>query len=130
MKFNVLSLHGTHYEDEVDFILSKSEQGEMVILKDHMPMMFHINEGYLELRQQQNKQFVFLNDATLEFSDNELTVVSYEAQIGSSIEEAKETLEKRVKARTEEAKLENIDFSKLEKDLFDVLKKAKAGKVS
>jgi len=130
MKFHVLSLHGTHYEDEVDFILSKSEQGEMVILKDHIPIMFHISEGYLELRQQQNKQFIYLSDATLEFSNNVLTVVSYEAEIGSSLDEAKLTLEKRSKARTEEAKLENIDFSKLEKDLFDVLKKAKAGKLS
>ena len=130
MRFNVLSLHGTHYEDDVDFILIKSEQGEMVILKDHIPIMMHLSNGYLELRLQQNKQFVLLSDATLEFSDNVLTVISYEAQIGQSVEDAKSILKARIKERTDEAKLENIDFSKLEKDLFDVLKKAKAGKVS
>lgn len=130
MKFSVLSLQGTHYEDETDFILIKSDQGEMVILKDHIPVMMHINNGYLELRQQQNKEYIVLNDATLEFSDNTLTVVSYEAQIGKTVEDAKHTLEKLASERTNEAKRENIDFSKLEKDLFDVLKKAKAGKVA
>lgn len=130
MTFDVLSLHGNHYQDTFDLVLIHSEQGEMVILKDHIPIMLHIKEGHLELRQQQTKQFIYLNQATIEFHDNHLTVVSYEAEIGNSVDEAKEVSLKRVKDRTEEAKSENIDFSKLEKDLFDYLKKTKAGKLS
>lgn len=128
MTFDILSLHGTHYQDKMDSVFLKSEQGEMIILKDHTPIVLHIMEGYLELRQSDLTQVVYVKDATLELHDNALSVVSYEAQLAPSLEEAKTILEDRVKERTTLAKTENIDFSKLERDLFEYVKKAKAGK--
>ena len=59
MTFNVLSLHGVSYSDETDFILIKGNDGELAILKNHIPIVLHIEEGFLELRLKKiNNMFI------------------------------------------------------------------------
>ena len=59
MTFNVLSLHGVSYSDETDFNLIKGNDGELAILKNHIPIVLHIEEGFLELRLKKiNNMFI------------------------------------------------------------------------
>ena len=97
MTFNVLSLHGVSYSDETDFILIKGNDGELAILKNHIPIVLHIEEGFLELRLKKNKQYVYLKQALIEFKNNQLEVLSFEAQIGKSQEEARSLISKVIK---------------------------------
>ena len=81
-------MHGVSYSDETDFILIKGNDGELAILKNHIPIVLHIEEGFLELRLKKNKQYDYLKQALIEFKNNQLEVLSFEAQIGKSQEEA------------------------------------------
>jgi F-type H+-transporting ATPase subunit epsilon len=130
MTFNVLSLHGVSYSDETDFILIKGNDGELAILKNHIPIVLHIEEGFLELRLKKNKQYVYLKQALIEFKNNQLEVLSFEAQIGKSQEEARSLLSKVIKEREDIAKKDNIDYFKLEKDLFEQIKKVGARSIN
>ena len=130
MTFNVLSLHGVSYSDETDFILIKGNDGELAILKNHIPIVLHIEEGFLELRLKKNKQYVYLKQALIEFKNNQLEVLSFEAQIGKSQEEARSLISKVIKEREEIAKKDNIDYFKLEKDLFEQIKKVGARSIN
>tara|TARA_B100001939_G_C16947557_1_gene620965 strand:- start:14096 stop:14494 length:399 start_codon:yes stop_codon:yes gene_type:complete len=130
MTFNVLSLHGVSYSDETDFILIKGNDGELAILKNHIPIVLHIEEGFLELRLRKNKQYVYLKQALIEFKNNQLEVLSFEAQIGKSQEEARSLISKVIKEREDIAKKDNIDYFKLEKDLFEQIKKVGARSIN
>ena len=130
MTFNVLSLHGVSYSDETDFILIKGNDGELAILKNHIPIVLHIEEGFLELRLKKNKQYVYLKQALIEFKNNQLEVLSFEAQIGKSQEEARSLISKVIKEREDIAKKDNIDYFKLEKDLFEQIKKVGARSIN
>jgi len=130
MTFNVLSLHGVSYSDETDFILIKGNDGELAILKNHIPIVLHIEEGFLELRLKKNKQYVYLKQALIEFKNNQLEVSSFEAQIGKSQEEARSLISKVIKEREDIAKKDNIDYFKLEKDLFEQIKKVGARSIN
>lgn len=130
MTFNVLSLHGVSYSDETDFILIKGNDGELAILKNHIPIVLHIEEGFLELRLKKNKQYVYLKQALIEFKNNQLEVLSFEAQIGKSQEEARSLILKVIKEREDIAKKDNIDYFKLEKDLFEQIKKVGARSIN
>ena len=90
----------------------------------------HIEEGFLELRLKKNKQYVYLKQALIEFKNNQLEVLSFEAQIGKSQEEARSLLSKVIKEREDIAKKDNIDYFKLEKDLFEQIKKVGARSIN
>jgi F-type H+-transporting ATPase subunit epsilon len=130
MTFHVTSLHGNRYQDEFDMAIIKSVSGEYAILDNHLPIMDHIPLGIVELRLQGVSQYVYVIDATIAFQNHILEVTCSDAQIGKSVEQAKKVLEDNKHARMQLAKAENIDFSKLEKDLYEFIKQAKSGSVS
>jgi F-type H+-transporting ATPase subunit epsilon len=130
MTFHVTSLHGVTYEDQFDMAILKSSDGEYAILDNHLPIIDHIHIGFIELRSSEQRQFIYLIDATMNFHEHRLEIVSSDAQIGKTVEQAKSILEETKAARLQLAKAENIDFSKLEKDLFDFIQQAKSGRIS
>ena len=129
MTFHVTSLHGNKYQDNFDMAIIKSASGEYAILDNHLPIMDHIPIGIIELRLNGVSQYVYVIDATIAFSNHILEVTSSDAQIGNSAEQAKKVLDENTHARMQLAKAENIDFSKLEKDLYEFIKQAKSGSV-
>lgn len=130
MTFHVTSLYGNTYKDQFHMAIIKSSAGEYAILDNHLPIIDHIDLGTIELRKEDQTLFLYVLDATFEFKDHELQIVCSDAQIGPSEEEAIRVLKETKESRLQFAKAENIDFSKLEKDLYDFVKKAKSGSLS
>jgi F-type H+-transporting ATPase subunit epsilon len=108
----------------------KSSVGEYAILDNHLPIIDHIEIGTIELRKEETVLFLYVLDATIEFNNHEFQIVCSDAQIGTSEEEAIRVLKETKESRLQFAKSENIDFSKLEKDLYEFVKKAKSGSLS
>jgi F-type H+-transporting ATPase subunit epsilon len=48
MKFSVLTAEGKSFSDDIDYIVIHNEDGEMAILKDHIPIIVQIKSGYLK----------------------------------------------------------------------------------
>jgi F-type H+-transporting ATPase subunit epsilon len=130
MIFHVTSLYGNTYKDQFNMGIIKSSAGEYAILDNHLPIIDHIEKGTIELRKEDTVIFLYVLDATIEFNNHELQIVCSDAQIGTSEEEAIRVLKETKESRLQFAKSENIDFSKLEKDLYEFVKKAKSGSLS
>jgi F-type H+-transporting ATPase subunit epsilon len=129
MKFEVLTQQGKTYQDEIEYVVIKNQEGELAILEDHIPIILYVLEGYLKFVQDKNISYVVVEQAVIEFKDNLLTVLALEAQIGQTLEKANEAFSKMKKEKLEHTKKENIDFSKQERDLKENIKKSKAGQI-
>ncbi len=130
MIFKVLTQLGETHQDEIEYAVIKNQDGEMAILKDHVPILLHIYDGHIKFVLKKEEIFMVVEQAVVEFSNNELTVLALEAQIGKTLEKAEEAFAKMKKEKLEITKQENVDFSKLEKELKENIKKSRAGHVS
>lgn len=129
MKFEVLTQQGKTYQDEIEYVVIKNQEGELAILEDHIPIILYVLEGYLKFVRGQNISYVVVEQAVVEFKDNLLTVLALEAQIGQTLVKANDAFNKMKKEKLELTKKENVDFSKQERDLKENIKKSKAGQL-
>jgi F-type H+-transporting ATPase subunit epsilon len=129
LKVDIKSVFGDHLHQEVIYVVVKYQDGEIAILKDHIPILLSIEEGYIRLQTEADVSICYILQGFLEFSNNTLTIAAYDISTAKTLEEAKQTLLADKKVREQIAKEENVDFSKLERDLYNHLKQAKAGKV-
>jgi F-type H+-transporting ATPase subunit epsilon len=129
MIFKVLTQQGKTYTDEIEYVIIKSEDGEVGILSDHIPIIVKIQNGYLKLVKDKNESFLVVEQGVVEFNENVLTVLVLEAQIGATLEKAQAAFDNMKKEKMELTKKESVDFFKLEKDLKDNITKSKAGQI-
>lgn len=127
MKFSVLTQTGKTYKDEIEYAVIHYNQGEMAILKDHVPIIVQMESGYLKFVGKSSETFLFVEQAVVEFSSNLLTILALEAQIGNTKEKALHAFNDMKKQKLETTKKENIDFSKQERELKENIMKSKAG---
>jgi len=130
MTFKVLTQLGETHQDTVEYAVIKNQDGEIAILKDHVPILLHVYDGYIKFVQSKQEIFMVLEQAIVEFKKNELTILALEAQVGKTLEKAQQAFDQRKKDKLELTKKENVDFSKLERELRENIKKSKSGHVA
>jgi F-type H+-transporting ATPase subunit epsilon len=130
MIFKVLTQQGKSYSDEIDYAIIKNEDGELGILNDHIPIILQIREGYLKLVREKTENYMVVEQGVIEFKDNVLSILALEAQMGATLDKAKNAFDNMKKEKLELTKRENIDFFKTEKDLKENIMKSKAGSLS
>ena len=62
-----------------------SFEGEMGILKDHIPLITFLRPGIIEIKDQNEKKY-FVEDGTVEFSNNNLLILTSTAKEVSNID--------------------------------------------
>ena len=129
MIFKVLTQQGKTLSDEIDFAVVKSQDGEIGILDNHVPIVVSIKHGHVKLERGSAITYLVLEQAIVEFRDNVLSILALEAQMGQTLEQAKNAFDAMKKEKLEQTKKENIDFSKLEKELKENIMKSKAGQL-
>lgn len=129
MRLDLLTEAGKIIEKEVDYIVIKNKDGEMAILKNHIPIIVPIDKGFIKCVHNSKNEFIVIEQAILEFKNNIVNVLSLEAVEGNTLLEAQKSFEKIKKEKLELTKKENIDFSKLERELKENIKKGKAGQL-
>jgi F-type H+-transporting ATPase subunit epsilon len=127
MKFNVLTQEGKTYTDECQYVVIKNRDGELAILKDHIPIIVYVSEGYVKFVDQQNVNFLVVEQGVVEFKDNVLTVLALEAQMGKTFDQAKNAFDTSKNEKLQLTKKENVDFSKQERELKENITKGRAG---
>lgn len=124
----VVSTHqGNLYNEEVEYVVIRNEDGEFAIMNDHIPVVAVINEGYVKMVRDSSEFFVVIVSGIAEFHDNVISVLAQEAHIGRDKESAKEHLLQIRNERLEKNRQEQVDFTKKEKELREHLRTTKAG---
>lgn len=127
----VVSTHqGVLYNEEVDYVVVHSDtDGEYAVLKDHVPVVSVMDTGYVKLVKGKDEFYVVIQSGIFEFNDNEAVVLVQEAIIGRTLEAAKENLSNIRKERLEKNRQESTDFTQMEKELRENIKKSGAGQL-
>src|SRR3989339_479027 len=86
MIFKVLTQQGKTLTDEIDFAVVKSQDGEVGILDNHIPIVISVKEGYVKLDHGQEETFLVIEQAVVEFRDHTLSILALEAQMGKTLE--------------------------------------------
>jgi F-type H+-transporting ATPase subunit epsilon len=127
MIYRILTKEGLLDSGEITYVVIKNKDGELAILEDHIPIIVHVDRGMIKLVSVERTWFLVLEGAVVEFKENRLSVLALEAKAGTTLENAHETFESAKHKRLEKTKRENIDFSDLERELKENIKKSKAG---
>ncbi len=124
----VVSTHqGVLYDEEVEYVVVHNADGEFAILKEHIPVIAVLDEGYVKMVKDANEFFVAITNGILEFHNNIASVLAQEAHIGKDKDEAKKQLEDFRKERLNQNRKEQVDFTQKEKELREHLRNSKAG---
>ena len=130
MNIVIVTPDGELYNEEVSsIIVSSSNNGDYEILKDHIPIVSTIDTGYIKLVQDKMVFYVVVINGVVEHFNNKITVVSQDAFIGTSKEDAFKNLYDIRNARTEENKKRNVELAKAERELRKQIKMTGAGQL-
>ena len=72
-KIEIISPDNSVYTDETSEVVLPCFEGQITILKDHIPLITFLRPGLIEVDK---KQKFYVEDGTVEFSDNKLLVLS------------------------------------------------------
>ena len=82
-----------------------SYEGEMGILKDHIPLITFLRPGIIEIKDQNERKY-FVEDGTVEFSNNNLLILTSTAKEVSNIDkESLSTIIGKVEKKLSEDKI-------------------------
>ena len=63
-----------------------SYEGQMGILKDHIPLITFLRPGLIIIKENSGKKIFFIEDGTVEFSDNNLLILTSTAKSLDSLD--------------------------------------------
>lgn len=126
MIINISTHQGAVLNSEASYIHIHTENLEYGILKNHVPVITIINNGYIRIENNKEQTFILVVGGVFEFHNNEATLLAQEAYAGSSMDEAKAKMEGATNLRKKYNQQETIDFTKKEKELRDHVKNVKA----
>jgi F-type H+-transporting ATPase subunit epsilon len=67
-------------ESEATEVTIPSYEGQMGILKDHVPLITFLRPGFIVIKNNEIKKVFFTEDGTVEFSKNKLLILSSTAR--------------------------------------------------
>ena len=129
MRFKVTSYSGTLYQDEIDYVVVKNHDGETAILERHVPIILTVDEGYIKLVSGSNESFLIVEKGVVVFKNNELNVLALSAMMAKTYQKALSAFMAAKKQNLEIEKQDNMDMSKLERELRENIMKSGAGRL-
>ncbi len=112
-KIEIISPDSSIIKTQTHEVIIPSYEGEMGILKDHIPLITFLRPGFIIIQGENMKKF-FVEEGTVEFSNNNLTVLTSTAKdIANMDKKSIDTL-----IHESEKKLNNHEISDKERYLL------------
>ncbi len=126
MHLKIITHERVVFDENVDAIYTKSTNGELGILKGHIPVMTALDIGVTKVVQNDEEKYFTTMGGVLQFKNDEAVILTTTAEKGEEIDvaRAKEALE-RAKARLEERNAE-IDAKRAEAAIARAMARLKA----
>ena len=83
----IISPEGTILKVEASEVVIPSYEGEMGILKDHIPLITFLRPGLIKIKDTKERSF-FVEDGTVEFANNNLLILTSTAKELSVIDQS------------------------------------------
>ena len=106
------------FKSDVKEVIIPSYEGQMGILKDHIPLITFLKPGIIVIKNQEEKKY-YIEEGTVEFSDNNLLILTSKVEdinnlAKSYITNLQEEAEKKLKDHNSSDKEKYIAFHKIE----------------
>jgi|TARA_B100001939_G_scaffold318527_1_gene306013 F-type H+-transporting ATPase subunit epsilon len=106
------------FKSDVKEVIIPSYEGQMGILKDHIPLITFLKPGIIVIKNQEEKKY-YIEEGTVEFSDNNLLILTSKVEdinnlAKSYISNLQEEAEKKLKDHNSSDKEKYIAFHKIE----------------
>ena len=126
MRLKIITHEKVVFDEDVDEIYTKTIDGEIGILKNHIPIMTALDIGVTKTIKGDKVDYFTTMGGVLQFKDNEALILTTTAEHSNDINvtRAKEALE-RAKARLSESKAE-IDSKRAEAAVARAMARLKA----
>lgn len=126
MHLKIITHEKVVFDSEVDEIYTRTVDGEIGILKNHVPIMSALSIGITKIIKDGKKDLFTTMGGILQFKDNEALILTPTAEHGNEIDKirAEEAL-KRAKARLADSKA-NIDAKRAEAAIARAIVRLKA----
>lgn len=126
MHLKIITHEKVVFDNEVDEIYTKTVDGEIGILKNHVPIMSALSIGITKIIKDGSKDFFTTMGGIIQFKDNEALILTPTAEHGDEIDRARaEEALKRAKARLADSKA-SIDAKRAEAAVARALARLKA----
>ncbi len=91
--FQLVSLSGKQFDEDVYEVILPTKDGEIGVLQDHMPLVSVADTGVIAVRRNakdadREREYFATNGGAIEVSDNTLRVLVDEADMADNINEA------------------------------------------
>ena len=124
IKINVVTPHGEIVNEETDFLVARTDTGEMGFLINHTPIIARITNGFIRY----NKKYAAIKGGVIDLNDNIANIVCQYASVADDLETAIQKIEDFQKHQLNESKRKMVDFAQAEKELVKNIKQAGASK--
>lgn len=124
LKISVVSPSGIIFEGDARYVVVSGNNGQLGILKNHVPVVVPITRGFVKVEQEGTTTYVVIANGVLEQSDNVITVIAQEATLGTDYEDASNKLIEIRKTRKAENQKRMMDFVQMELELKKNIKEA------
>lgn len=128
MQVKVVLQNKTLIDKKATYIHFICENGEAGMYDNHAPIIMLGKNGFLIIRDENGvESFIAYQNGILKVANNKASLLASLAVVSNTKDKAKEKLDSIFSTMLSRSKKETADFSKIEKDLFDNIKKAGAG---
>ena len=97
-------------KEDVTEVVVPAFEGEMGILKDHIPIISFLKPGIIKVLSQSEEESYFIEDAILEFKENNLSILT--SSIIKVSDLSKEKIDKIISDSEKESSMEDLDDQK------------------
>ena len=105
----IISPDGTLLKLETPEVVIPSYEGEMVILKDHIPLITFLRPGLIKIKDIKERSF-FVEDGTVEFANNNLLILTSTAKELSVIDQS--SIQEQITAAEKEMRDDSLSDKK------------------
>ncbi|MBR2069392.1 MAG: ATP synthase F1 subunit epsilon [Candidatus Gastranaerophilales bacterium] len=100
------------YEDDIDELYVKSKDGQLGILKDHLPVICSLDIGVTKAVKNGDSQCITTIGGILQFSNNQATILTDNAELDCDIDVARAIQAKERAMQRLRAKGDNLDLAR------------------
>ena len=113
IKFKIVTPERTVFEDQIDQVTLPTQEGEITVLPEHIPLIAVLAPGELTVKQGGKKIAMAVSGGMIEVRKNELTILADTAERAEEIDikRAEEARERAEKLKDEKIRMDETEYA-------------------
>ncbi|HUD08926.1 MAG TPA: F0F1 ATP synthase subunit epsilon [Candidatus Saccharimonadales bacterium] len=113
IKFKIVTPEKTVFEDSIDQVTLPTQEGEITVLPEHIPLIAVLAPGELTVKQDGKEIAMAVSGGMIEVRKNELTILADTAERAEEIDikRAEEARERAEKLKDEKIRMDETEYA-------------------